>query len=302
MQLNVLLVEDEPGIRDGLASFLRLKGMRVTTAGSRSEGLSKLAQDDYDIVVTDWRLGDGLGADIVAASNSPVVIASGVPEEVDVPTTVDDGRNVCVVPKPVMPAQLVDKIEALIPEIPSADSGRQPWEDPALPTDTRDRVRLLLALAGDPAQPEVIDDGSFVTVEAPLTRAQEAHVLGSMAAMERVCGDIRVLGDSTPLLQARFYRDSRDDEASCLVSPSDPWPAECARLAIDFDRSPCSPARFLELVEQARETEQNRRSVAFLNVPSHLRLYLEVLGRPHDMPKRGRAGPHLPEVLTELWR
>ncbi|MHC5072821.1 MAG: response regulator, partial [Planctomycetota bacterium] len=192
MQLNVLLVEDEPGIRDGLASFLRLKGMRVTTAGSRSEGLSKLAHDDYDIVVTDWRLGDGLGADIVAASSSPVVIASGVPEEVDVPTTVDDGRNVCIVPKPVMPAQLVDKIEELMPQIESADRGRQPWEGPTLPTDTRDRVRLLLALAGDPAQAEVIDDGSFVTVEAPLTRAQEAHVLGSMAAMERVCGDIRV--------------------------------------------------------------------------------------------------------------
>ena len=115
MQLNVLLVEDEPGIRHGLASFMMLKGMRVTTADSMVEGLSALAGDEYDIVVTDWRLGDGLGADIVAASNGPVIIASGVPEEVDVP----DDRSVCVVRKPVLPSDLIDTIRELVPVEPA---------------------------------------------------------------------------------------------------------------------------------------------------------------------------------------
>ena len=79
MQLNVLLVEDELGIREGLAKFLMLKGIRVTTAESRAAGVAALAADDFDVVVTDWRLGDGLGADIVAACDVPVVVASGVP-------------------------------------------------------------------------------------------------------------------------------------------------------------------------------------------------------------------------------
>ncbi len=302
MQLNVLLVEDEPGIRDGLASFLRLKGMRVTTAGSRSEGLLALAQDDHDVVVTDWRLGDGLGADIVAASEAPVVIASGVPEEVDVPSS---ERGICVVAKPVVPSDLVHRIEELartrIEEL-ATESVRPSEEDSALPVDARDRVRLLIALLGNPQPTQIIDDGSFVTVEVCLTSEQEDRVRASMPILERVCGDIRVLGDSTPFLQARFYRDSRDDEATCVVSPSDTWPPGGASLAVDFDHSQCSPTRFQELVQRARKSEQKGRSVAFLNVPSHLRLYLEVLGEPHDMPKRGRAGPRLPEVLTELWR
>ncbi len=173
MQLNVLLVEDEPGIRNGLASFLKLKGMRVTTAGSRSEGLSALARDDFDIVVTDWRLGDGLGADIVAASRGPVMVASGVPEEVDVPGTEGDGGNIHVIPKPVSPKMLVDKINELVPQAPRPDNARPPYHEQDLPADTRDRVRLLLARAGDPQQAKVHDDGSFVTVEALLTDEQE---------------------------------------------------------------------------------------------------------------------------------
>jgi DNA-binding response OmpR family regulator len=296
MQLNILLVEDEPGIRDGLASFLRFKGMRVTTAGSRQEGLSALARDDHDVVVTDWRLGDGLGADIVAASQVPVVIASGVPEEVD-PLRAE---NVCVVRKPIVPAELVDRIE----ELARPRTEAQATAEPDLPTDARDRIRLLLALAGDPdpESTQVIDDGSFVSLEARLTGSQEAELLACMPLVERICGDVRILGNGRPLLQARFYRDSRGDEAVCILSPSETWPRESTALAIDFDSAQCSPARFRDLVRQARESEQKGRSVAFLNVPGHLRLYLEVLGEAHDMPKRERAGPRLPEVLTELWR
>lgn len=296
MQLNILLVEDEPGIRDGLASFLRFKGMRVTTAGSRREGLSALARDDHDVIVTDWRLGDGLGADIVAASQVPVVIASGVPEEVDAPRV----EGVCVVRKPIVPADLVDRIEELArPRTEAPEAGES-----ALPTDARDRIGLLLALAGDPGpeSTQVIDDGSLVSLEVRLTSGQEAELLASMPLLEQICGDIRILGDDHPRLQARFYRDSRGDEATCILSPSETWPRENTSLAIDFDGAECSPALFRDLVRQARESEQKGRSVAFLNVPGHLRLYLEVLGEPHDMPKRERAGPRLPEVLTELWR
>ncbi len=313
MQLNILLVEDEAGIRDGLASFLRLKGMRVTTASSLRQGLQAMARDVHDVIVTDWRLGDGLGADIVAASKAPVVIASGVPEEVDV---VFEEREICVVHKPVVPGDLVERIEELARLGPRAETdltvhfeltggtGRADcvWQGATLPADARDRIELLLALAGDPRPAQVVDDGTFVNLEVGLTSEQEDRVSAWMPVLEKVCGDIRVVGARTPNLRARFYRDSRQDDATRVVSPSDAWPLEDESLAIDFDREWCSPERFRDLVRQARESEQNGRSVAFLNVPGHLRLYLEILGNPHDMPKRGRAGPRLPEVLAELWR
>ena len=57
---RVLLVEDEPAIREGLATCLRLRGHEVETsedlAGAR-EALSSSVR--FDVVVTDWTLPDG---------------------------------------------------------------------------------------------------------------------------------------------------------------------------------------------------------------------------------------------------
>ena len=64
--MNILLVEDEPGIREGLASFLRIKGHRVLTAASQQEGLSHITDDHFDLLITDWRIGADLG-DALAA-------------------------------------------------------------------------------------------------------------------------------------------------------------------------------------------------------------------------------------------
>ena len=84
MTAHILLVEDEPGIREGLASILRLKGYRVVAADSCESGLRSLAEEGFDLVISDWHLGDGLGKRIGESRDCPAIVIIGVAERVEV--------------------------------------------------------------------------------------------------------------------------------------------------------------------------------------------------------------------------
>ena len=58
---SVMVVDDEPGIRTALrANFLR-HGWRVETASCVREAMRKLEGREFDLVVTDMRMPDGIG-------------------------------------------------------------------------------------------------------------------------------------------------------------------------------------------------------------------------------------------------
>ncbi len=62
---NVLLVDDEPDILELLELALHKMGLEVDTAGNVHDALEKLAAHDYDLCLTDMRLPDGDGLQIV---------------------------------------------------------------------------------------------------------------------------------------------------------------------------------------------------------------------------------------------
>ena len=53
---NVLIVEDHERLRDQLGKFYEQEGFRVTTAASGEEGVGKLAQEKFSIVVSDVQM------------------------------------------------------------------------------------------------------------------------------------------------------------------------------------------------------------------------------------------------------
>lgn len=61
--------------------ILEAAGHSVTGATSTHEAIEKLQQNTYDAVVTDWRLGDGNGREVVQAAKTnsavPVVVVFG---------------------------------------------------------------------------------------------------------------------------------------------------------------------------------------------------------------------------------
>src|ERR1019366_5799416 len=65
---SVLVVDDEPGIRTALrANFLR-HGWWVETASSVRDAVSSLDGKEFDLVVTDIRMPDGTGLEVMRSA------------------------------------------------------------------------------------------------------------------------------------------------------------------------------------------------------------------------------------------
>ena len=52
-QPAILLIEDEARLRDNLQTLLQSEGYSVTTAQNGAEGIKRLRQESFDLVITD---------------------------------------------------------------------------------------------------------------------------------------------------------------------------------------------------------------------------------------------------------
>ncbi len=62
---RILVIDDEESIRSTLEEFLVLANYRVETAASGKEGLDRLGRDTFDLVLTDLRLPDIDGLEVI---------------------------------------------------------------------------------------------------------------------------------------------------------------------------------------------------------------------------------------------
>lgn len=117
--MDVLLVEDEPAIREMLHEDLTDAGLRVVPAPSAEEGLEFAAQDADPpaVLVTDVNLGPGMDGLALAEEaqrrwpNLLVVVMTG--EERNLSRLSDELRERCFV-KPFNPPRLVAAVNTLM--------------------------------------------------------------------------------------------------------------------------------------------------------------------------------------------
>src|SRR5690606_36876890 len=64
---NILLVEDDTTFAPILENFLKKKGFDVTVKYSVKSGIEALKHDTFQLILLDYRLGDGIGLDILEA-------------------------------------------------------------------------------------------------------------------------------------------------------------------------------------------------------------------------------------------
>jgi two-component system response regulator PilR (NtrC family) len=75
---RILLVDDEPDLLDLMELTLTKLGLETDRAASVAEARGKLAGGRYDLCLTDMRLGDGEGLDVIASASAlpaPVPVA-----------------------------------------------------------------------------------------------------------------------------------------------------------------------------------------------------------------------------------
>src|SRR3972149_7425042 len=78
-QASILIVDDESGILDTLRILRRKEGCEVTTAQGGKAGLEQIRSGNHDIVLTDVRMPQVTGLDILQAakeqdSMTPVIL------------------------------------------------------------------------------------------------------------------------------------------------------------------------------------------------------------------------------------
>ena len=86
MRRRVLVVDDEADFLATYERLLRRQGYEVVTATSRAAGLAALAGEPPHLVISDLRLPDGDGLDVVRAARGarapvPVIVVTGYPSD-----------------------------------------------------------------------------------------------------------------------------------------------------------------------------------------------------------------------------
>jgi len=112
---KILCVDDEPHVVTLKCAILEAAGHDVTASTSAHDAIQKLQHEEFDAVVTDWRLGDANGRAVVQAAKShssmPVVVVSGyVAEAFQAAEPLAD----LYLEKPVNPEELVTIVNELL--------------------------------------------------------------------------------------------------------------------------------------------------------------------------------------------
>jgi len=112
---RILCVDDDPDTVALKQRILEKAGHTVTACISAEQAVKELEEHSFDGVVTDWRLGDGVGRKVVksakAHSSMPVIVVSGyVGEAFQAAEPLAD----LYLEKPVNPEELVKVLETLL--------------------------------------------------------------------------------------------------------------------------------------------------------------------------------------------
>ena len=125
---NILLVEDDPDIRELLATLLQLAGFTPTVCSNAEFGLEQLREAAFDLVLTDYALPNRTGGWLIQQAKAeglldatPVLVVTAHPNPADV-----DGYE--VICKPFDLDHLVSRVNLTIydlsqnPEAGKADA------------------------------------------------------------------------------------------------------------------------------------------------------------------------------------
>ncbi|WP_164217713.1 response regulator [Virgibacillus sp. YIM 98842] len=88
MHKEILIIDDQPGIRMLLTDVFENEGYKVTTAADGEEAIKKLYENRYDAVLVDYKLPIISGVEILRKLeqdniNVPIIVMSGLADEIE---------------------------------------------------------------------------------------------------------------------------------------------------------------------------------------------------------------------------
>lgn len=200
----ILLVEDDPSLREAVCMALESDGHRVTTAATGDEGIERWRQHRPELVLLDVMLPGKDGFEVCRAIRAhdqvPIIMLTARSDPIDVVVGLESGADDYVV-KPFKPKELVARVRARLRRTESEPAESLTIGDLAIDVPghevTRDGVPialtplefdLLVALARKPRQVftrEVLLEQVWGYRHAADTRLVNVHVQRLRSKIER---------------------------------------------------------------------------------------------------------------------
>lgn len=117
---KILVVDDEPEIRDELTEYLVDKGYKVTEAGDGLEAIEKFQADNFIAVITDMDMPRCPGNNLIERlrqidANVPIIVLTGRASE-DIPSQAGDAGATTTLIKPIRIRRLDGVLKASLEE------------------------------------------------------------------------------------------------------------------------------------------------------------------------------------------
>ena len=143
---QILIVEDDPALSQGIRLALGQEGRQFVQAGTIGQAERELAERTFDLLILDLNLPDGNGLDLLSRlrdrSALPVLILTANDLEMDQVTGLELGADDYVT-KPFSPSELVARVDAIHRRVTMASQQQQTFEITSGPFVINQKSRTL---------------------------------------------------------------------------------------------------------------------------------------------------------------
>ena len=126
---KIIIIEDEESILMALEDNLKLEGYAVSSAVDGEMGLSKVIENNYDLIILDIMLPKMNGFDVCKrirqdGISTPILMLTAKSQEIDKVLGLELGADDYVT-KPFSPRELLARVKALLRRAKHQDSGKE---------------------------------------------------------------------------------------------------------------------------------------------------------------------------------
>jgi DNA-binding response OmpR family regulator len=187
---HILLIDDDPAIRELISEYLTNNEMRVTTGACGSELFNVMDRESIDLVILDLKLRDEDGMQLARATREravvPIVLLTGRSEEADRVMGLELGADDYVT-KPFSPRELLARVRAVLRRyqvqatLPERDNTRRAFRFAGWELNLR--TRRLRSPAGEPLE---LSNGEFSLLSAFCRAPQRVLSRDQLLSMSRL--------------------------------------------------------------------------------------------------------------------
>ncbi|OAN76463.1 two-component system response regulator CreB [Jannaschia sp. EhC01] len=192
MPPKILIVDDDPNIKDVIGFAVEAAGFTPAFAADGAEGLAKAQSGAFDLVVLDIGLPERDGLEVCKTlrktSDMPILFLTARDDEIDRVLGMEIGGDDYVI-KPFSPRELVARIKAILKRTSRVEAATGPLTCGALSVDTD---RHLCRVAGAEV---ALTTSEFALLAALLRRPD--HVVSRAQLVDEVYGTNIHVSDRT---------------------------------------------------------------------------------------------------------